>query len=356
MNNKPRFVRYGMKEQVSLFKRLSMILQSGTPLLSALHMLQSESSTRSVSFVLSSVVERVSQGKTLAQALEVHERVFGVFCISMVRIGESSGTLAEHLSYLADELKKRDALRKRVLGALVYPIIILVATIGISLVLTVYIFPKITPIFQGFKGELPLSTRILIGVSHFLSQYWIVLVFGIVTSIVVFLYALRVSRVRAVYEQIVLRVPLFTSLVRLYNLVLISRTLGLLLRSDVRLSQSLILVGEGIEHRRYRTALAVAEHGIQKGQTLSSQLQTDTLLFPALFVQMLRAGERSGDLSGSLLYVSDMYEDELNELIKNLTTLIEPVLMVLMGVTVGFIAISIITPIYSITQNLNHYK
>lgn len=355
MNKRPRFLRLTVREQVVLLKRLGMLLGSNASVVSALEMLWDESSTVSGKYLLNTLAQHVSEGKTLARGFEVCE-VFGPFVVSMVSIGEASGSLSENLVYLSEELKKQDAIKKKVISAFVYPTIIMVATIGISLVLTVYIFPKVTPLFQSFKEQLPLSTRVLMSISHVLRTDWMWILVSLACLVAVLTWVLRKSFVRELTDRCVLHIPVVGKIVQLYNLVLISRTMGLLLSSDARVVEALALSATTLSHSGYRTMLMATSNTVSSGQLLSSGLAGSTMLFPSLFVQMIRVGEQTGDVAGSMRYVSHMYEDELTENIKNLTTLVEPVLMVFMGLVVGFVAISIISPIYAITQNLNHYK
>jgi type II secretory pathway component PulF len=158
---------------------------------------------------------------------------------------------------------------------------------------------------------------------------------------------------RLLINHIILKIPVFGAMSRDYNLATIARTLSLLLKSDVRIVQSLEISGNTLKNEAYKRALRHVEEGVLHGQLLSAQLSKEGALFPSLFVQMVAVGEATGNLSESLMYLSDMYESEINDTTKNLSTILEPILMLVMGMIVGFIAISIITPIYGITQNLH---
>jgi type II secretory pathway component PulF len=285
--------------------------------------------------------------------MQKFERTFGDFCINIIRVGETSGTLHQNLDYLAEELKKKEILKKKVLGALVYPAVVVTATVGIALVLTIYIFPKISPIFQSFKTTLPLSTRILISVSNFLIHDGGILFVALVVGIVAYIFLLRIRMFHAFMDRVLLRVPLFGKLSQNYNIVNSTRTLALLLRANVRIVEALQIVSASSRNLMYRNAISHVEREVMKGQKLSEELAKFPGLFPSLMIHMIHVGEETGNLSESLLYVSGMFEEEINDLTKNLTTLLEPALMIVMGIIVGFIAISIITPIYGITQNLH---
>ncbi len=349
---RPLIVRFPVREQIVFSKRLAMILRSGVALREGLLMLDVGSGSRSSSYILGRIVDDVSRGMSLASALSTFEDLVGAFTINIIKVGEASGTLPGNLAYLAEELKKKDALRKKVIGALVYPAVIVVATVGISLVLTVYIFPKIIPIFQGFKHELPLSTRILINVSNLLIHDGMLIALALVALGVGLAFLLRISVVRRFIDRVVISLPLFGRLSRSYNLSTITRTLSLLLQGDVRIVPALSIIAESTTNAAYRDDLIRIADEVHHGRKLSARMQECNGRFPSLCAQMIAVGEEVGDLAGSLMYVSEMYEEDINDLTKNLATLVEPVLMIVMGIIVGFIAISIITPIYGITQDL----
>jgi type II secretory pathway component PulF len=331
-----------------------MILRSGMPIMEGLNMLLDESRTRSSAYIFNSLIVDVSTGQQLSTGLARFERTFGEFAIQIIRVGEASGTLHENLEYLAEELKKKQILKRKVFGALVYPAVIIAATIGITIMLTVFIFPKIIPIFQGVKAALPWSTRSLIIISAFLSHWGLILLAVCALLIFACIAAARYfPQFHYAMDKILLRVPLMGSLSRYYNLANICRTLSLLLKSDVRIVSAMDLVASSTKNLAFRYELMAAKAKITEGQNISSQLKAHPRLFPVMMAQMVRVGESTGNLGGTLLYLSNMYEEEINELTKNLTTLLEPILMIVMGLVVGFIAISIITPIYSITSNLN---
>jgi type II secretory pathway component PulF len=214
---KPLLLHFSTQEQAMFAKRLAMILRSGMPIMQGLHMMGTQAQTASSSYIYKSLIAHVDSGQPLSSAMQKFSSIFGDFCINIVKVGESSGTLHENLDYLAEELKKKKALSQKVLGALVYPAVIVLATIGISLVLTVYIFPKITPIFQSFKSELPLPTRILITLSNLLmsSGGWILL--GLVITAIFYFFLLRVRFFHLFVDRILLKLPLFGRLSQYYH-------------------------------------------------------------------------------------------------------------------------------------------
>lgn len=348
----PLFIRFSTQEQIIFMKRLGMILRAGMPIMEGLSMLKDEARSRSSAFFFSHLVEAVAHGQPLSSGLSRFENDFGSFSINIVRVGETSGTLHENLEYLAEELKRKQALRRKVVGSLIYPALIIVATVGIVVMLMVYIFPKILPIFASVKATLPLSTKLLIAVSAFTSTYGWYLVGGLFIAAVAFTVAMRLPAFHYVVDQVLLRLPIFGKLSQDYNLTSLCRTLALLLKSGAPLVPSLELVAASTNNLAYRKALLRARECVLKGQRISEQFKGNKRLFPPMLSQMMVVGESTGNLSSTLEFLSQMYEEEIDEYTKRLTTLIEPILMIVMGLIVGFIAVSIITPIYSITQSL----
>lgn len=353
LNNFQFQKKISIKEQIVLFKRLAMMLRAQLPIVTCLEMIAEESKNSNVGNIVAEVAKRVASGQTLGNALGQHYRVFNFFSLSIITIGEQSGTLAENLEYVAIELKKKYELRKQILGALIYPFIVVVATLAITVFLIVYIFPKIVPIFLSVKTTLPWSTQFLISVSSFLITYgWYVIIVFIILAILAPLL-MRVTLVEYYVTSLLLALPIIGTLCRSYNLAQIARTLGLLLQSDVPIMSGLRITAESTQNIVYRQNLELIRSEIQLGKNLSNELQKLPHLFPALVVHMVQAGEKTGNMPTTLSYISELYEADIRDLTKNLTTVVEPILMLFMGLMVGFIAISIITPIYGITQNLH---
>ena len=343
-----------VKEQAFFVKRLSFLIKASIPILEGLSMVSEQTVSKGYSRVLKSVVKDVSNGTSLAKSLSKFPRIFGDFGINIIKVGESSGTLSQNLDYLADELHKRQALRNKITGALVYPAVITVATLGITGFLILYLFPKIMPVFSSLNMELPLSTKIVIAVSGFLQQWGLWFIVGVFAfgALSTFLIN-RFPKVRMAYDRMMLSLPVFGVMFRYYNLANMNRTLGLLLKSGITLAEALPLTADTTANTVYKRELRLMAAAANRGEQLSGHLKKHRGLFPDLMPQMIAIGERSGSLSNTLVYLSGLYEAEVDDFTKNLSSLIEPALMIIMGVLVGFTAISIITPIYGITQNLS---
>ncbi len=340
-------------EQVQFAKRLAFLMRAGVPILESLQILAGQSKTKGGKKMLENLVSEVSNGHFLSTAMAKFSSVFGDFAVNIVKVGEQAGILPENLNYLAEELKKKQALRKKVMGALFYPIFIVVATLLLVGLLTVVVFPKVLPIFTSINVPLPVSTKILMSVSRFLIAYG----FWVLILILIFPFALlflsRLPKVKAWLDKVLLKIPLAGSIAQNYYLANFCRTMGLLLKGESRLDEALQTSARTTQNMVYRKQLENLAQTVAKGSRMSEYMLKNKKYFPDMVSHMLAVGETAGNLSESFMYLADMYETEVDDQTKNLSTLIEPVLMVFMGLLVGFVAISIITPIYSVTQKLH---
>jgi type IV pilus assembly protein PilC len=345
---------FSLKDQTLLAKRLSFLMSANVPLVESLHVLREQTRSRGHGKMLDRIIADVSQGQSLSRSFAKFPKVFGEFAIHIVKVGESSGTLSQNLAYLADELKKRQNLKRKVVGAFIYPALISVATLGITAFLMIYLFPKIMPVFTSLHMKLPLSTQIVMGISNFLREYGLVFVLGVIVFWVLSLVVVKKSKpLRQALHGGLIRMPMIGQMVQYFNIANGSRTLGLLLKSGVNLGEALSITGDTTKNLVYKKHYIALGEAVNRGEKLSLHMAKHRSAFPDMFGHMVAVGEKSGTLSDTLVYLSEMYENEVDDFTKNLSTLIEPFLMVLMGLVVGFIAISIITPIYGITQNLH---
>lgn len=347
------FTRFSTKEQTFFAKRMSFLVKAGIPLVESLHLIRMQTKSRTKKSVYDAVIADVSGGQYLSASMGKFKRLFGDFSIGLIRVGEESGILSQNLEYLAEELQKKQALERKVIGTLIYPVFIIVATLGVSTVLTAYIFPKLMPIFTSLHMNLPLATRALIAVSAYLRDWGVATLFVLIVcagALVFIRY--KFERVRLWGDRMLLRIPLAGSVARAYNLTNFCRTLGLLLRSGVTLFGAIEITGETTKNRVYRGAFADIAARVTRGESVSRGMNERPDLFPDMLAHLIAVGEKTGNLSATLTYLGELYEEEVDELTKGLSNSIEPALMIVMGLLVGLIAVSVITPIYEITQHL----
>lgn len=351
--HEPRFFVFGLKEQILFARRLSVYLSAGIPILEALSLLLDSARSKSSRYVLQSLVSKVSEGNSLSSALAAFPRSVRPVTIAMIKVGEETGTLPRSLAQLAIVLRKQASLQRQLVSAFIYPAIIVCSTLAISAFLSLYAFPKIIPLFRGFGSALPFSTRTLIFLSDAVATYGWILLLALPFMGAGVWYLYKKPHVRMFLDTSILRIPLVRTLVRTYLLAHLSRTLSTLLHSGSGIIRALELSEAVCGNLVYGLRLKHAKNEVLSGERLSASLAGSVHCFPVLYTQMVETGERTGTLPSALTLLSEYYEEEFDAVCTRLTTLIEPVLMILMGLLVGFIALAIITPVYEITQDLH---
>lgn len=346
------FLGVSLQEQVIFSRHLAIMIKSGMPLLDSLVMLKKQTRSKSLAKILDKLAADISNGQFLSKSLEQFRSIFGNLFIDILRVGEASGILSENLNYLADELRKKQELRRKVVGAMIYPIVILAATFGVSGLLTVFIFPKILPVFQSLNVRLPVTTRFLITLSNFLINYGFFIIIGLIGFILILWILIKIPSIKFFYHFLLLGTPIVGRIVKAVNLANFSRTLGLTLKSGVHAVQAISITADTLSNSVYRRELKSIAEELTRGEAIAKHLFRRPRIFPPMVAQMIAVGENTGNLSETFLYLSEFYEGEVSDFTKNLSNILEPILMVTMGIVVGFVAISIITPIYEVTQNL----
>lgn len=347
------FDRVALQDRINFARHLSLVIKAGLPIYNGLTIIKAQTESPVLQKVVDSLIVDVNNGKFLADGLEKFDYLFGGFFINIVRVGESSGTLAKNLLYLADELKRSKSLESKVRSAMIYPIVILVATVAVSAFLTFYVFPKLIPVFASLNVALPLPTRMMLWILAFAQSYGayivggaLVLIFG--TRII----AKQVKPVKYLLDEIFLHTPAISSVIVGVNMVNFSRVLSLLLKSGVKIVESLTITAATFDNEVYRRILLDAKDEISKGGVLGAYLSNHKAYFPPLVSGMVQIGETTGNLEENLEYLAEYFDDEVDIKLHALTSLIEPVMLLFMGLLVGFVALSIITPIYSISAGI----
>jgi type IV pilus assembly protein PilC len=348
------FVSFSVNDQVLFAKRLSFLVKAGVSVHEGLAMIRNQTRSKRKQKIFDSVIANVSAGQFLSTSLDAYRRLFGEFSINIIRVGEHAGALSENLMYLADELAKKQALRRKVLGALIYPLFITIATLGVTGLLVVFIFPKIMPIFTSLNVPLPLTTRALLAVSVYLEEWGILTIFGIILAIILF-FVIRnfSSRFRFATDLLFLKLPIIGGITKAYNAANFCRTLKLTINAGIGLAEGLLITMDATPNTVYKRAYADLASYVTRGEKISAAMIKYSSIFPDILPQMILIGETTGGLTQTLGYLSDLYETEVDESTKNLSNTIEPMLLLTMGVLVGLIAVSVITPIYEVTRHLH---
>ncbi len=294
------------------------------------------------------IARALAHGASLSEALRKLPRPFDSLLIALIEIGEESGTLSESLTLAAETMSRQRALRGKILNALLYPGIILVATLGVCLFLVTYAFPKIVPLFRGFRVVLPLPTRILIGITDFVTSYGWWLAGGFVLLSISAVIAFRFETVRARRDAALLHLPLIATLIRAYVLAEIARMLATLMAIIPALART----ADAVTNRSYASALRRLAERANQGERLTAGMRHERHCFPLLFIHLTASGESTGQMSEMFRTLANAYEEELGSRSDQLIRLIEPLMMIGMGLVVGLIALAIISPMYRLTQDL----
>ncbi|MDO8425285.1 MAG: type II secretion system F family protein [bacterium] len=338
------------RKDVLLFtKSIVVLLHAGSTVLESITVLRDQAKGHWRD-VLTDIRDHVERGFPLGDALRHEPKAFSSIYVSIVEIGERSGTLEGNLKYLAMQLAKQDAIRRQVLGAMTYPIIVMSGTLLLGAAVVIFVLPKLTRLFQSFDVALPLSTRILLGIATFTSAHgsWAIPTFfgGLVFCV----WALRRPAVRPITHRLILRLPVVGAISRHVNLALFCRTLSVLLRTGTTIDDGLAACAATVPNVRYAVFLRTTYEQVKGGSTLADSLRQQPRLFAPTDVQILQVGENSGTLMDSLDYCAEYHEENVQTITKSLATILEPFILLILGGMVATLALSIITPIYSITQ------
>src|SRR3989344_8638663 len=263
------FLHVPLQEKILFTKNLALALKSGVSLVNSLRLMQRQAKSGSMKRIVASLMEDANKGVFLSAGLVKFSAVFGELFINIIKVAETSGTLPENLLYLGDELAKKSALRKKVKSALIYPIIILIATIVIGITMIVFVFPKILPLFQNAKVELPLTTRLLISISSIITSYGIWILIGVIAVIIGFRLLLRLRPMKFAYDRILFYAPLFGRAMVNYNMANFARPFALLLRSGVKITEALDIAGAASTNLVYRRHFEGVSLSVRRGEFMS---------------------------------------------------------------------------------------
>jgi len=337
-------------EKVLFARYFALMLRAGLDIKKSLSTLQQQSRSKPLRSALAVVYQTVERGQTLAESLEAFPNIFNDLFVSFVRVGESTGRLEEALRVLSQQLQKEYDLRRAVRGGLMYPAVILVALVAVATAMMIFVVPKLVEVFEGFDVELPLMTRLLIGTSNFIQVYWYIVVAGLVALSALGWILWRMESVKNSILHWLLYLPILGPIMQKINLARFSRNLSSLLASGVSFIEALEILGNNTPHPSYAAVFKAAQEHVKQGKVLSEFLSDFKRLFPPLITNVIAVGEETGELDAVLKEVALFYESEVDQTMKNLTSILEPVLMIIIGLAVGALAVSVISPIYGLVN------
>lgn len=344
------FNKVTFEDIVDFTRQLAIMLNAGLTLVDCFSILEKQVTKETMVIVIQNIQKDVLAGSTFSATLQKYPEHFPNLYIALVKSGEASGKLSEILLRLADNLEKQREFQSKIKSALTYPVIVFLGMIGIMFVMITFVIPKLLNLYKDFNIELPITTQILIVVSSFLSQFWPLVILAVIVAVNFTKRYLKTDAGKLVLDTILLKLPVFGKIVSISSLVDSTRTLSILIGSGVSILDTLSIIIETTSNTLYRNAFRNILKSVEKGVSLGNAFNNENM-FPPILVQMITVGEMTGKLDDTMMRISHYFDLESEVAVKTITTLIEPLILIVLGVGVGFLVMSVITPIYNLTSS-----
>jgi type IV pilus assembly protein PilC len=341
--------RVRLDDMVVFSQQMAVMIRAGLPLIEVLDILAEQTERRSLANVVRQIEKEVEAGSSLTEAMAKHPNIFGQFYISMVRAGEASGMLDTILDQVANYLERIASLQRKIKSAIMYPATVTIIAIGITVFLLLKVVPVFETIFESLGGDLPWPTKITVGLSNMIQDKWWLVTLILVALIVILNQWGKTKGGRLTIDKVKLTAPVFGPLMLKSAVAKFCRTLGTLIRSGVNILYALEITAKTAQNAVIEAAVLKTRASIQAGESLTKPL-VEADVFPPMVTRMIDVGERTGALEGMLVKIADFYEDQVNAMVAGLTSLIEPLLIVFLGVVVGFIVISMFLPMFKMIE------
>ncbi|OGK29350.1 hypothetical protein A3B02_00900 [Candidatus Roizmanbacteria bacterium RIFCSPLOWO2_01_FULL_42_14] len=345
------FSRVNFSQIVDFTRQMSIMLSSGLTLIDAFEIFKRQSDNVAFLKLMQEIDSDIKAGLSFSEALKKHPHLFSNLYISLIKAGEASGKLDEIMKKLAINLERQRTFQSKVKGAMIYPIIIICAMSVVMFIMLTFVLPKLLDVYKDFNVKLPIMTVFLINVSTFFNKFWWLIILTVIFGIVMLMKIIHSKSGKRLFDRISLHVPLINSIIRISALVDTTRTLSILIGAGVSILEALDIITETTNNIIYQEAFRRIKHGIETGESLGNAMEASHI-FPPILVQMTTVGEQTGHLDETLGHLASYFESESEIAIKSLTTLIEPTLLIVLGLGVGFVVIAVITPIFSLTSSL----
>lgn len=342
--------RIKVRDVVIFTRQLSVLISANLPLVQALRVLTNQIANPSLQSVVSEVASEVDGGMKLSRALARHPKIFGDFYINIIRSGETSGKLDEVFNYLADQLEKDYDLNSKIKGAMIYPAFIIGGLVIVAILMMIFVVPQLTKILTEANMKLPVTTRGLIFISNSLRYYWWLIILIIIGLVGGWRWYTATQEGRVWWDYLKLRLPVFGSLLQRIYLVRFSRSLGTLLVGGVPLTNALEIVSDVVGNATYSSLIKQTVRAVEDGNPIASLMAKQPDVVPPMVTHMITVGEQTGRIDAVLVRITDFYTREINNIVQNLSTLIEPIVMIILGVGVGVLVMAIMLPMYQLAN------
>ncbi|MDP2663902.1 MAG: type II secretion system F family protein [bacterium] len=341
-----------LTEKLMFTRNLQVMIASGLSLPKSLEILAEQTKSSKFRKAISEIREKVVKGSNFSDCLAKRPDIFSELFQNMIKVGEEAGNLDEVLEILSHQMEREHELKSKIKGALMYPAVIVIAMVGIGALMLVMVVPKLAETFEELEIELPLTTQVVIGIGTFLAEKWYLALIFLVAFVFLFWLVLKTKQGKKMVDMIFLKAPIISPLIKKTNSASTVRTLSSLIAAGVPIVRSLEIISGVLGNIYYRNAIATAAKKVRKGEKLSDALEGYQEIYPRIVFQMIRVGEETGETSKILEKLADFFEEEVGNATKNLTSVVEPVLMLIIGAAIGFFAISMVQPMYSMLGSI----
>lgn len=337
-------------DKLTFVKNLAVLIRAGVPAPRALKILSVQTTNRRFRDVLLDLSKNVEGGVSLSQSFAKYPEIFSGLYVSLAEVGEASGNLDANLDYLVTLLQRENELVRKTKGALTYPIVVIATLLLVGVLMFIFVLPKLTATFKDLNVQLPVMTRVLVAAVDLLSKnsFLSVVIVAVIFGGLAFFFRSSVGRIFS--QKAAINLPIISGITKKINLARFTLTLSMLLKSGMQIVPSLAMTSRSLGNMYYSDAVTQAGNGVRVGISLSASLEKFSQLFPTLLTQMIKVGEEAGTVEEMLRQMGEYYETEVDQIMKNLSSIIEPILMLIIGAVVAVMALALIMPIYSISQ------
>lgn len=344
--------RVSVVQKMFFTQNLAVMIRTGFSLAMALNTLALQTPNKKFKEVIEEIKLDVENGISFSTALSRHPKVFSQLFVNMIAAGETSGKLDEVLKNLTNQMRKDHALVSKVRSALMYPTVVVVAMVGIGIVMMITVIPQITSIYSENAADLPLPTKIVIGISNALIHQGVFIVIGIAILIIAFIRFKKTDKGKRLWHTLLIKTPIFGTIIKKVNIARFTRTLSSLLKTDIPIVQTLQIISKTLGNSLYTESMLKASEQVKKGVSIVKTLQEKEGLFPPVVTQMLAVGEESGTLDTISEEIANFFEDDVDQTMSGLSSIIEPILMLIIGGVVAVMALAILMPMYGLVQQI----
>lgn len=350
------FSKIHFTEKLFFTKHLAVMIKSGIILSEALESLVKNARSEPFRVVLSGVLKGVRNGESLTESLKKYPHVFDHFYTSLIEVSEESGTLDKNLDFLAGQLAKDYAMRKKIQAALMYPSIVIIAMAVVGGGVGIFVLPKLVELFSRLNVELPITTKIVLFFANVMKSYGVIIIGLFLGLSIYFRYLISSPRFKPYWDSMLLSLPVFGVLMQNAQLALFTRNLGVMLKSGIPINKALKIQKNVSGNYVFQHYVSQMQKAVDKGKSLEEELDNGSFSkFSPIAIRMIGVGEKTGKLDEIFLYLGDFFEEEVDASMRNLSVIIEPVLLLIIGVVLGFVALTIITPIYQLTGSIGRH-